>query len=302
MPKSVPKPLSRPATRHYPDPQRINVDLHCHTIASDGTLSAVELVQRAAKNGVAHLAITDHDDTSSLAAASAEAAAQGIGFVNGVEISVTFCDKTIHVVGLGIDPDYPMLANGLHAIRAGRDGRAMAMGKALEAHGIHGAFEGALQYAGNPKLVSRTHFARHLVATGVCDTTQDVFQKYLVEGKPGYVPHDWASLSDALAWIHGAGGVAVIAHPGRYRFNATQRWAMFSEFKDLGGQAIEVVTSSHTVAQYSEYAKLSVEFGFAASRGSDFHSPTESRVDIGTLPELPSICEPVWARFPQLLA
>jgi 3',5'-nucleoside bisphosphate phosphatase len=293
MPSAIFKP--------YPDPHAINVDLHCHTAASDGTLSPLELVERAATNGVQHLAITDHDETASLSAASAHAAALGIGFVNGVEISVSFCDKTIHIVGLGIDPNHPPLAQGLHAIRAGRDGRAVAMGKALEAHGIHGAFEGALQYAGNPKLVSRTHFARHFVAQGICETTQDVFQRYLVEGKPGYVPHEWASLANALAWIHGAGGVAVIAHPGRYRFNATQRWAMFSEFKDLGGQAIEVVTGSHTVAQYSEYAKLSVEFGLSASRGSDFHSPAESRIDIGTLPQLPSICVPVWAKFPLLL-
>lgn len=294
--------MSRLINSHTFDPQRINADLHSHTVASDGTLTAVELVQRAANNGVAHLAITDHDDTSSLAQARVEAAKHGVGFVNGVEISVTFCDKTVHIVGLGIDPDAPELRDGLARIRAGRDTRALAMGTALEAHGIGGAFEGALHYAGNPKLVSRTHFARHLVATGVCDTTQDVFQRYLVEGKPGYVPHDWASLSSALHWIHSAGGVAVIAHPGRYRFNTTQRWALLSEFKDLGGQAIEVVTGSHTVAQYSEYAKLAVEFGFAASRGSDFHSPTESRVDIGTLPELPSICEPVWARFRHLLS
>ncbi len=285
----------------YPDPQRINVDFHSHTLASDGTLSAAELVQRAAQNGVQHLAITDHDDTSSLALASDTAAQLGIGFVNGVEISVTFCDKTIHIVGLGIDPNFAPLAQGLHAIRAGRDGRALAMGEALHAHGIQGAFAGALQYAGNPKLVSRTHFARHLVAQGICNSTQEVFQKYLVEGKPGYVPHDWTNLSQALAWIHGSGGVSVIAHPGRYRFNATQRWALLSEFKDLGGQAIEVVTGSHTLAQYSEYAKLAVEFGFAASRGSDFHSPSESRIDIGCLPELPSICTPVWACFPELL-
>jgi predicted metal-dependent phosphoesterase TrpH len=292
---------SKPLAKNYPDPHRINVDLHSHTAASDGTLSAVELVQRAAKNGVQYLAITDHDETANLAAAHAEAASQGIGFVNGVEISVSFCDTTIHIVGLGIDPTHPALAQGLQAIRDGRDGRAIAMGKALEKHGIVGAFEGALQYAGNPKLVSRTHFARHFVAQGICETTQDVFQKYLVEGKPGFVPHEWASLSQAISWIRAASGVAVIAHPGRYRLNTTQRWAMFSEFKDLGGQAVEVVTGSHTVAQYSEYAKLSVEFGFAASRGSDFHSPTESRIDVGMLPELPSICEPVWARFPQLL-
>lgn len=285
----------------YSDPHRINADLHVHTAASDGTLNPTELVERAAKNGVQHLAITDHDETVSLAAARAHAHSLGIGFVNGVEISVSFCDKTVHIVGLGIDPNHPALQVGLQSIRDGRDGRAVRMGEALAKHGIDGALAGAMRFASNPKLVSRTHFARFLVEVGVCDNTQDVFQRYLVEGKPGYVPHEWASLSNALSWILGAGGVAVIAHPGRYRFNVTQRWALLSEFKDLGGQAIEVVTGSHTVAQYSEYAKLSVEFGFAASRGSDFHSPTESRVDVGLLPELPSICTPVWAQYPQLL-
>jgi 3',5'-nucleoside bisphosphate phosphatase len=285
----------------YPDPHRINADLHNHTLASDGTLTPQALVQRAARNGVACLAVTDHDDTSSIADARLAAAQAGIGFVAGVEISVTFCDKTIHVVGLGIDESNAALSHGLAQIRQGRDSRAQRMDDALVAHGVHGALAGALTYASNPKLVSRTHFARHFVATGLADDIPAVFQKYLVEGKLGFVPHDWVTLSQALSWIHGAGGVAVLAHPGRYRFNTTQRWVLLSEFKDLGGQAIEVVTGSHTVAQYMEYAKLAVEFGFAASRGSDFHSPTESRVDVGCLPELPSICQPVWARYPQLL-
>jgi predicted metal-dependent phosphoesterase TrpH len=275
--------------------------LHNHTLASDGTLTPQALVERAAANGVTYLGITDHDDTSSIAAGRQAAAQVGIGFVAGVEISVTFCGKTIHVVGLGIDEDNLALSQGLAQIRNGRDGRAQRIDDALVEHGIHGALAGALRYASNPKLVSRTHFARHFVEAKLSDDIPSVFQKYLVDGKPGFVPHDWVSLSQALAWIHGAGGIAVLAHPGRYRYNTTQRWALFSEFKDLGGQAIEVMTGSHTLAQYMEYAKLAVEFGFAASRGSDFHSPTESRVDIGRLPELPSICEPVWARYPQLL-
>ncbi len=282
-------------------PHDLNVDLHCHTTASDGTLGAVELVHRAASNGVAWLAITDHDDTSSLAAASQEAAALGLRFTQGVEISVSFCDNTVHIVGLGIDPNHPELVQGLASVREGRDGRAAAMGAALAAAGLPGAYEGALKYVGNPKLVSRTHFARHLVATGVCDTTQEVFHRFLTPGKPGYVAHEWANLSQAVGWIRAAGGVAVIAHPGRYRYNATQRWALFSEFKDAGGAAIEVVTGSHTVAQYGEYAKLAVEFGFAASRGSDFHSPLESRIDLGQLPHLPSTCTAVWEKYGDVL-
>ncbi len=286
---------------NYPDPHRINADLHNHTLASDGTLTPQALVDRAAANGVAYLAVTDHDDTSSIAQARLSAANAQIGFVAGVEVSVTFCGKTIHVVGLGIDENNTALSQGLAQIRHGRDSRAQRIDDALVAYGIHGGLAGALKYASNPKLVSRTHFARHFVDQGLADDIPGVFQKYLVDGKPGFVPHDWVSLSQAVAWIRGAGGVAVLAHPGRYRFNTTQRWALLSEFKDLGGQAIEVVTGSHTIAQYMEYAKLSIEFGFAASRGSDFHSPTESRVDVGCLPELPSICEPVWSRCPQIL-
>ena len=282
-------------------PHDLNVDLHCHTTASDGTLGAVELVHRAAQNGVAWLAITDHDDTSSLAAAKAQAEVEGIRFTQGVEISVSFCDNTVHIVGLGIDPDHPQLAQGLASVRHGRDGRAAAMGAALAAAGLPGAYEGALKYVGNPKLVSRTHFARHLVASGVCDTTQEVFHRFLTPGKPGYVAHEWANLSQAVGWIRAAGGIAVIAHPGRYRYSATQRWALFSEFKDAGGVAIEVVTGSHTIAQYGEYAKLAVEFGFAASRGSDFHSPQESRIDLGKLPPLPSTCTAVWEKYADFL-
>lgn len=285
----------------YPDPHRINVDLHTHTTASDGTLSAVEIIQRAANNGVQYVAITDHDDISNLALAKVEAARAGIGFVTGVEISVTFCGQTVHIVGLGINEQDTHLTQGLATICHGRDTRAQRMDVDLAAHGIHGSLAGALKYVGNPKLVSRTHFARYFVASRYCETMSEVFQRYLTKGKPGYVSHEWATLSQAIAWIHSAGGVAVIAHPGRYRFNATQRWALFSEFKDLGGQAIEVMTGSHTIAQYMEYAKLAVEFDFAASRGSDFHSPHESRIDIGQLPELPSICEPVWSKYPQLL-
>ena len=286
----------------YPDPQRMNVDLHTHTCASDGTLSPVDLVTRAHANGVQWLAITDHDDLTSIAPARAAAAALGIGFVAGVEISVTFYDKSVHIVGLGIDETNSELVAGLTGVRAGRDARAERMAASLEKAGIHGALAGARAYATNPDLVSRTHFARFLVQAGVCDTTSDVFHHYLTEGKPGFVHHDWATLRDALRWIQAAGGVAVIAHPGRYRFNATQRFALLSEFKDLGGAALEVVTGSHTIPQYTEYAKLCTEFGFAASRGSDFHSPTESRVDVGCLPELPASCVPVWHSCEGLLA
>lgn len=286
---------------HYPDPHRMNIDLHTHTMASDGTLTAIELIQRAAKNKVSYVAITDHDTMDSLKLARQEAMRVGIGLITGVEISVTFCEQTVHIIGLGIDEDNIELNQGLFSIRQGRNMRAKKINDDLALHGIHDSLAGALLYVSNPALVSRTHFARYFIAKKYCHTIPEVFQKYLTKGKPGYVSHNWATLSQAIHWINTAGGIAVIAHPGRYRLNATERWALLSEFKDLGGKAIEVITGSHTIAQYTEYAKLAVSFDFAASRGSDFHSPQESRIDIGQLPEIPSICEPVWSKYPQLL-
>ena len=163
--------------------------------------------------------------------------------------------------------------------------------------GIPGAYEGALHFAGNPELISRTHFARFLVEKGVCKDTEQVFKNYLVEGKPGFVPHMWAKLDDAVAWIKDAGGVAVIAHPGRYNYTAMQMDELFKHFKDIGGLAIEVVTGSHSPDQYLTFAKVAQQYGFLASRGSDFHDPSESHTDLGKLPQLPDHLTPVWSVF-----
>ena len=200
----------------------------------------------------------------------------------------------MHIVGLGFDPDDAAMQNGLHTTRGGRQQRAMEMADGLAKVGIRGAFDGALKFVSNPELISRTHFARFLVETGVCKETSEVFRKYLTEGKPGYVPHRWANLRDAVSWITSAKGVAVIAHPGRYKFTANEEYALFTEFKSHGGQAVEVVTGSHTVQEYVKYAETAKEFGLAASRGSDFHSPDESHTDLGSLPFLPGSLTPVW--------
>jgi len=202
--------------------------------------------------------------------------------------------QTVHIVGLGFDPDNAALKAGLTLTRGGRNQRAMEMSDGLARVGIKGAYEGATQYAGNPELVSRTHFARFLVETGVCRDTNEVFRKYLIEGKPGYVPHRWASLKDAVGWITDAGGAAIIAHPARYKFSANEEFALFSEFKSHGGLGVEVVTGSHTTAEYLTYADMAIEFGLAASRGSDFHSPTESHTELGALPYLAGGLQPVW--------
>ncbi|QNK75634.1 PHP domain-containing protein [Variovorax sp. PAMC28562] len=272
----------------------LNADLHCHSVVSDGTMTPEALAARAAANGVELWALTDHDEVGGQHRAAAAARENGMRYLTGTEISVTFANETVHIVGLGFDPDDAAISQGLYDTRGGRSKRAMEMSEGLAKVGIKGAYEGALTFVGNPELISRTHFARFLVESGVCKDTYEVFRKYLTEGKPGYVPHRWATLKDAIRWITEAKGIAVIAHPGRYKFTANEEYALFLEFQAHGGKAIEVVTGSHTPAEYVEYADKALEFGFAASRGSDFHSPDESHMDLGKLPWLPGKLTPVW--------
>ncbi len=272
----------------------LNADLHCHSIVSDGTLTPEALAARASANGVELWALTDHDEVGGQHRAAAAAKAEGMRYLTGTEISVTFVGQTVHIVGLGFDPDDPNLLEGLRQTRGGREQRAMEMSDGLAKVGIKGAYEGALKFVGNPELISRTHFARFLVESGVCKETNEVFRKFLTEGRPGFVPHRWASLKDAVTWITRAGGMAVIAHPARYKFTPNEEFALFTEFKAHGGQGVEVVTGSHSAAEYIIYADAAREFGLAASRGSDFHSPDESHTELGTLPYLPGNLTPVW--------
>ncbi len=276
-----------------PNPQ-LNADLHCHSVVSDGTLTPEVLAPRAKANGVELWALTDHDEIGGQDRALAAAKALSLPYLTGTEISVTFANKTVHIVGLGFDHHNTTLAQGLRQTRGGREERAREMSEGLAKVGIHGAFEGALRFAGNPELISRTHFARFLVESGVCHDTSEVFRRFLTENKPGFVPHRWAHLRDAVQWITGAQGVAVIAHPARYGFTPNEEYALFTEFKNHGGLGVEVVTGSHTAAEAQIYAATALEFGLAASRGSDFHSPDESHTDLGTLPFLPGKLTPVW--------
>jgi predicted metal-dependent phosphoesterase TrpH len=272
----------------------LNVDLHCHSNVSDGVLAPAAVAQYAHKAGVDVWGLTDHDEVGGIAAARAAAESVGMRFIPGVEISITWAGQTVHIVGVRIDETNPLLLQGLAATRSGRDARGREMAAQLAQAGIPGAYEGALKYVGNPDVMSRTHFARYLVECGTCASIPEVFRKYLTEGKPGYVPHRWASLEQAVGWIKTAGGIAVIAHPGRYKFSPVAEGVLFDEFKQIGGSAIEVVTGSHTPDQYPVYAELARRYGFLASRGTDFHAPGESRAEFALLPPLPSNLKPVW--------
>ena len=274
-----------------------NADLHCHSTVSDGLLSPTALVQRAHANGVDLLALTDHDELGGLAEARAVAEACGMRFVDGVEVSVSYCDQTVHIVGLGIKPDTIALRGGLDHVKGGREGRARLIGDELAKIGIHGAYEGAARFADNPELISRAHFARYLVEIGIARDTSAVFDHYLVRGKPGFVDHEWATLEDALQWIHAADGIAVIAHPGRYRLSGDEMKKLFEQFTDLGGEGIEVVTSAHTPQMRNQYATVARRYKLLASRASDFHGPGESHVDIGRAEALPPDLTPVWTRL-----
>ena len=275
----------------------LNADLHCHSVVSDGTLTPEQLAERAYANGVRLWALTDHDELGGQVRAQDAASALGIDYLSGVEISVTWMGQTIHIVGLGIDAAHAGILEGLRLTREGRGNRARQMAEQLLKAGIPGAYEGALHFAGNHELISRTHFARFLVEQGVCRDTDQVFKNYLVEDKPGYVPHLWATLDNAVAWIKAAGGAAVIAHPGRYKLSSMQMDELYKHFKEIGGMAIEVITGSHSPNQYQTYGKIAQHYGFLASRGSDFHDPEESYIDLGTLPHLPDHLTPVWSLF-----
>ncbi len=273
-------------------------DLHCHSTYSDGTLTPEHVVARASFRGVDMLALTDHDELGGIQAATRAAATHNITLIPGVEISTNWRDITLHIVGLNIDPTHAAIVEGLGSIRSGRLTRAQRIGDELALVGIEDAFAGALNYVTNPLLVSRTHFARFLVDAGHVRDTKEAFRSYLTPGNPGYVEHEWASVATAVQWIHEAGGVAVLAHPGRYKVgDHAGLLAMLGDFKAAGGDGIEVLTSSHSPAQFAEFAMYCRQFDFLASVGSDFHSPTESSVDFGDLPLLSPSLKPIWSAF-----
>ncbi len=269
------------------------IDLHCHSTISDGLFSPPDLIAHAAQRGIKVLALTDHDDMGGLQAAREAALQHGIQFVNGVEISVTWKKRTLHIVGLKVNPDYAPLKNALNLVHTGRDERAQEMGASLAKAGIHDAYEGSKMIAAN-SIITRTHFARFLVQNNHAKDTKSVFKKYLVKGKPGFVEHEWMDLEAAVTLIKDSGGIAVIAHPGRYDLGMNNMHLLMHEFRGYGGVAIEVVTGSHTPPQYQQFAKIAHRFSLKSSLGSDFHGHGISYMDMGYISELPSGCVPVW--------
>jgi len=274
---------------------KLIADLHCHSTASDGTLPPAEVVERARKYGVDILSLTDHDTTAGLDEAYLSAQENGIKLIPGIELSATWQGKLLHIIGLDIDPDHAPLKQGIRVLKDMREERAIEMGKRLAKAGYPNAYENARRLAGEGN-VTRTHFARHLIESGVAKDFTDVFKRFLVRGKPGYYRVDWSSMEDAVAWITGAGGVAVVAHPLRYRLTASWLNRVLSAFKDAGGECIEVVCGRNTLDDNARSALFARKHGLLASQGSDFHEPGKW-VELGKLSKLPDGIEPVWQRW-----
>lgn len=271
----------------------LSYDLHSHSSASDGSFTPTELVQYAAKNGVDVLALTDHDITSGIEEAKQAANGLGLSIIAGVEISVIWRKQTLHILGLNIDAGNAELQLGLSKIRQSRVTRAQKIGNRLAKAGIEGTYEAACAIS-NSENVTRTHFAKVLIERGCAKDMKQVFKRFMVKGKPGFVAGEWVAMEDALNWVKEAGGVSVIAHPARYRLSATKLRLMIEEFMAAGGQGIEVISGSHSTQEAANIAGLARRYDLLASRGSDFHDPAIPYINMQTLPSLPSDLSPVW--------
>lgn len=280
----------------------LTIDLHCHSNHSDGALAPAALIARASMRGLRVIAVTDHDTVAGVSEAAATAAPLGIELIAGVEISVTWGAVTLHVLGLRFDPSAPQLLDGLSAMRAERRSRAEQIAVQLRGEGIPGALDAALSLAADRETISRLHFARGLVSLGVVKDVRAAFRRYLGEGRRAFVRARWARLSDAIGWIRNAGGIAVLAHPARYGLRPGRLAALCREFKDLGGEGLEILSASHTPEEVARLSVLAQELGLKASAGSDFHSPEESWLDLGELSALPRHCVPIWRDWPECTA
>ena len=271
-------------------------DLHSHSTASDGTLSPTALVAHACAQGVNVLALTDHDATSGIAEAQQAAAGTNLTVVSGIEVSVTWNHQLVHIVGLGVDGASADLMRGLEGLRTFRVWRGEEITRRLEKSGIGGAYQGACALAGSP-AISRTHIARYLVAQGLARNVQQAFDRYLKRGKPGHVPGQWASLQDAVSWIRGASGQAVVAHPARYGLSATRLRQLLKDFKEAGGEALEVISGSQPHGATPTLARYAQQLELLASVGSDYHGPGQGANDLGRVPALPPECKPIWREW-----
>ncbi len=272
------------------------IDLHCHSTASDGALSPADLVDRAAAKGVTHLALTDHDTVAGLSAAASSAAQKGISLIAGTELSCVWRSHTVHIVGLDFDPENTDFRNALERQNRNRWARAGAIADKLSKTGVENLLDKATTKAGGD-VPGRPHFARALIDEGVVKDSAQAFKRYLGQGKPGDVKAFWPELGEVVQWILGAGGVAVLAHPRKYKLTATRLRALVSDFKSAGGKAMEVSISGQSSGDLGFIAELCRRENLLASQGSDFHFPGAPWCELGRIAKMPDGIEPVWHHF-----
>ena len=278
-----------------------SVDLHCHSLYSDGSQTPEQLVEQAAAVGVTMLALTDHDSTQGLVPARIAAEQLGVRLINGVEISAMWQKQLIHIVALNINPENPILQAGLHEQQLARGKRGRMIADKLEDLGVKNCWQEVLKLVDNDEnRVGRAHFAQYLVNIGRVKQLQQAFDKYLGNGKPAAVPMPWAEMNTAITWIKAAGGVAVLAHPARYGISQTKLRLLLADFKVAGGEAMEVSTANEKPNVILNLAALAQRFGLDASQGSDYHGVNMPWLKLGKFAELPAGCQPVWRRFEEI--
>lgn len=271
-------------------------DLHCHSIASDGSLTPQNVVERASRQGVTVLALTDHDTTAGLAEARQTADRLGMRLINGIELSASYLNQCLHIIGLNVDPLQPALIEGIANQHALRTERAKKIAEKLEKKRIPGVYAAVVQAACNGEI-TRSHFADFLVANRYVNTHQEAFDCYLSKGKPAFVPTPWTELHEVIEWIRQAGGIAVLAHPLRYKLSSKWMNRMLPAFKQMGGQGIEVVTGRANEEELRLSRQYAEKHQLFASAGSDFHTPDNQWLELGRLADLPKNLTPVWELF-----
>lgn len=279
-----------------------SVDLHCHSLYSDGSQTPTQLVEQAAAAGVTMLALTDHDSTHGLAEARLAAETVGIRFINGVEISAMWQKQLIHIIALNINPETPLLKSGLQEQQLARAKRGRMIAEKLEYLGIENCWQGVLALVDHDEnRVGRAHFAQYLVNIGKIKQLQQAFDKYLGNGKPAAVPMPWTDMTTAISWIKAAGGVAVLAHPARYGLSQTKLRLLLADFQQVGGDAMEVSTANEKPNVILNLAALAQRFGLYASQGSDYHGINMPWLKLGKFSELPVGCKPIWETFEEII-
>jgi hypothetical protein len=272
-------------------------DLHSHSYYSDGSLSPSKLIELAAQSGVTHLALTDHDTVDGLAEArQASEQYSDITLVNGVEFSCTWDNQLIHIVGLNIEPNHSSIRDGVDQNKRRRWSRAEAMFEDFAQNDID-LREAVMTLVGERGVPTRPHFAQVLVDRGLAKDKKQAFKRFLVKGKPGYIPMHWATLQEVGDWITTAGGVAVLAHPNRYKYTRTKLSRLIKDMLEVGVTGMEVSTCSTDKQQSAMLGELATRFGLLASMGSDFHSPSQAWARLGSAEPLSKTLKPVWEQF-----